>query len=96
MHHSDCTAAVVRAARTSIRGMGKPNWDLWAGAVKECFLKDVTLPDWVGTNDKVKGERKVSSPSRGNRLCKGPEAPKSAAFLRNYKTRRKGGSRSGC
>lgn len=74
---------------------GKPNGDLWAGTAKECFFKEVTLPDWIGINNKVKGDRKVSTAHRGKRLCKGPEAQKSAGFLRtSSKTRRKGGSRS--
>ena len=53
---SDCTAAVVRATRRSIRGTGKADRDLWVGAGEECFLKEVTLQDWVGINDKVKRE----------------------------------------
>lgn len=93
---SDCTAAVVRATRRSIRGTGKADRDLWVGAGEECFLKEVTLQDWVGINDKVKRERKVSTASRGNRLCKSPGAPKSAASPRSCKTRKKGGSRGGC
>ena len=57
MHCSDCIAAAVRATRGPIRGLGKANWDPWVGAVEECFLKEVTLQDWVGTSDKVKGQR---------------------------------------
>lgn len=83
--HSSC----CQSDEETYRGYRKSSLGPLGGAGEECFLKELTLQDWVGINDKVKREGKVSTASRRNHLCKGPEAPKCTASLRSCKTRKK-------